>query len=306
MEGYEDPEKIDWFNDDGTNLAMLNDNGRNAFYDKALEFAEGKTVVDIGAGTGYLTALAIKHGATHVTAVEASPKRCGFLQQMMERLGYTDRVTIVNENYLDTDIRADIAVSETIGAHIYNENWLMLANHARARCKWLIPEQFQIRCDIYKNHPIWTTCMQESMAFTYNESNHPEFARHINEVADYQDRGETANTIPNIFAQLHMYDDIRLKKLHETPVTIVDHTKPLVVPEIIVNKNAFINMPGVYDVNEYVFFVLNWQATFQKHSMWVRDTFWQNVCKLMKRPKGDLRIYFSRQNNKWLFKELPV
>jgi len=300
-------ETINWFEDDGTNIGMLNDNGRNAFYDHALQIiARGKTVVDIGAGTGYLTALAIKHGAKHVTAVEASPKRCQFLKNMIEKLGYQDKVTIVNENYLKTDIRSDVVVSETIGAHIFNENWLRLADHARTRCEYMIPEKFHIRADIYKNHPIWTTCMQESMAFNYNESNHPEFAEAINQEMQLENRGETANTIPNLFFELPKFDDLRLKKLSESQPIVVDHMKPFQVPELIIPAHKFNTMRGIEERFEFLFFNLMWTATFQTASMWVSDTIWQNVCKLMEKPECDLRIYFSEQQNKWMFEKLTT
>lgn len=299
---------INWFEDDGTNIGMLNDNGRNAFYNNALRLvASNKTVVDIGAGTGYLTALAIKHGAKHVTAVEASPKRCAFLKNMMEKLGYQDKVTIINDNYLKTDIHSDIVVSETIGAHIYNENWLRLSEHARTRCEYMIPEKFSINIDLYENHPIWTTCMQESMAFNYNENNHPEFADALNDNMQLEDRGELANTIPNLFSHLHNFNDLRLNKIWQSPPVMIDHMAPMVIPEIVIPHHVFTALPKKLQrlsPDDWLFLNLNWHATFQTASMWVSDTIWQNVCKCIAQPKSDLRIYFSEQNNKWLFQNV--
>jgi FkbM family methyltransferase len=304
----EESSDISWFEDDGTNIGMLNDNGRNRFYDQALKsICQNKTVVDIGAGTGYLTALAIKHGAKHVTAVEASSKRCAFLKNMIEKLGYQDRVTIVNKNYFDTDLHSDIVVSETIGAHIYNENWLRLADHARTRCQYMIPEKFSINIDLYENHPIWTTCMQESMAFNYNENNHPEFADVLNKEMQLEDRGEQANTIPNLFSHLHNFEDIRLNKIWQSAPIVIDHMESMVVPEIIIPSHVF---SALYEKlqrlspNDWVFLNINWHATFQTTSMWVSDTIWQNVCKCIAIPKSDLRIYFSEQKNKWMFQKL--
>jgi len=301
----QESETISWFEDDGTNIAMLNDNGRNRFYDESLRsICQGKTVVDIGAGTGYLTALAIKHGATHVTAVEASNKRCGFLKNMIDKLGYQDKVTIINDNYLKTDIHSDVVVSETIGAHIYNENWLRLADHARTRCEYMIPEKIAINIDLYENHPIWTTCMQESMAFNYNESNHPEFSVALNSEMQLEDRGDLANTIPNLFCHLHNFDDLRLIKLWESAPIIVDHMSPMVIPEIVISSHVFNNLPkklGRINPDDFVFLNINWHAIFGNTTMWVSDTIWQNACKCIQIPKKDLRIYFSEQKNKWLF-----
>jgi predicted RNA methylase len=52
---------------------MLNDKVRCVSYNNAIEaIVKGKTVLDFGAGTGFLSVIAAKAGARHVYAVEYS------------------------------------------------------------------------------------------------------------------------------------------------------------------------------------------------------------------------------------------
>lgn len=63
--------KINWLSDDGVNLLMINDVPRNAFYSKILsKNVQGKKCCDVGFGTGMLSILALKHGATSIIAYE--------------------------------------------------------------------------------------------------------------------------------------------------------------------------------------------------------------------------------------------
>ena len=77
---------MDWFNDDGIFMPMLNDTGRNIFYKTAIEAAvPGKTVCDIGTGTGFLSVLAAHAGAKHVIAVERDLQRYQYTKSIIEK-----------------------------------------------------------------------------------------------------------------------------------------------------------------------------------------------------------------------------
>ena len=125
-------DNFDWFKDNGIYMPMINDTGRNIFYKAAIEAAvPGKVVCDIGTGSGLLSIIAAKAGATKVYAVEMDPGRAAFAEDMFARLGLTN-IEVVKGDFLNTDIRADIFVSETIGSQVFNENiiaggWLVLS-----------------------------------------------------------------------------------------------------------------------------------------------------------------------------------
>ncbi len=76
---------------------MLGDRVRLDAYDKALaeDVTPGAVVADIGAGTLALTALALRHGAGHVYAVEADPEMAAIASRIIEANGWADRVTLL-------------------------------------------------------------------------------------------------------------------------------------------------------------------------------------------------------------------
>jgi len=115
--------------------AMLNDANRNEFYWDAMEdVVRGKTVVDIGAGTGLLSLMASRLGAKNVLAIEASKDLVSLTELNMKRNqcenirvihSLSDRVELPEEE------RADVIVSETLGALMLGEGMLDYIAHAR-------------------------------------------------------------------------------------------------------------------------------------------------------------------------------
>ena len=76
-------DNFDWFKDNGIYMPMINDTGRNIFYKAAIEAAvPGKVVCDIGTGSGLLSIIAAKAGATKVYAVEMDPGRAAFAEEI--------------------------------------------------------------------------------------------------------------------------------------------------------------------------------------------------------------------------------
>lgn len=268
-------------NDDGIFLPMINDTGRNEFYKKAIESSvAGKTVCDIGTGTGLLSILAIKAGAEHVYAVEQDPGRANLARSMFKRLGIDKQITVIEDNFLNTNIPADIYVSETINTQIFGENIIELAEHARQFGGEFIPGQFEITAQLYNNHPIFCLCQARSDAFEFQPDIEidPIFEQEINsqlqQAHSLNDTLYRANVLNGLFTQLPKFTDLKLTKISETDPLIVDLNQP-------VDINALkITVPKTQTntVSE-VYLVLHWRAIYNNVIMDVNSTWFGNVSK---------------------------
>lgn len=125
----------------GWHYTILNDARRNAIYRDALNQAdlEGKTVLEIGTGSGILSILAAKAGAKHVYACERSFALAQAAKENISRNGVADRVTVIEKDLkaiqLGTDLPepADILLSEIIDNRLLGESVLELTNLAKER-----------------------------------------------------------------------------------------------------------------------------------------------------------------------------
>lgn len=116
---------IDWFNDDGVNLAMINDFTRNLFYDRIIKNnVQNRDVLDIGFGTGLLSMIALQHGARSVTAYESDPNRYVLGTQIIEKLGLNDKITLINQRFDHShyaNFKDYVVVTETVNGNIWQE-----------------------------------------------------------------------------------------------------------------------------------------------------------------------------------------
>ncbi len=99
--------------------AMISDQARMSAYQAAIEQSvrQGDVVVDLGAGTGVLSLLAAKAGASHVYAIETNA--------LVERgpalalaNGYQDRITFVRGDALEfiPDRQVDVVIGDVRGS----------------------------------------------------------------------------------------------------------------------------------------------------------------------------------------------
>ena len=121
---------------------MLQDHVRTSLYQFAMlenpvDFA-GKTVLDVGAGTGILSFFAARAGAKRVYAVEASGM-ASKAEKLTRGNGLSDVVKVINKRVEDVqlDSRVDVLVSEPLGIALVNER--MLESYIRARDHLLTP-----------------------------------------------------------------------------------------------------------------------------------------------------------------------
>ena len=296
---------MDWMKDDGIFMPMINDTGRNKFYKRAIESsAAGKIVCDIGTGTGLLSILAIKAGAKHVYAVEQDAGRAVLARSMFEKLGITDRITIIEDNFLNTNIRADIYVSETINTQIFGENIIELAKHARQFGGEFLPGKFEITAQVYKNHPIFCLCQSRSDAFEFQPdiAIDPIFEQEINsqfqQAHSLDNTLYRANVLNGLFTQLPKFTDLKLIKISETDPLIVDLNGPI-------NIDALkITVPWTpTNSNSDVYLVLHWRAIYKNTVMDVNSTWFGNVSKTIlqrcRQPDLDINIRYDPTIRDW-------
>jgi len=114
---------IDWKIDDGVNIEMINDYVRNQFYESIIsQNVKNKKVVDIGFGTGLLSILCLKHGASNILAFESHNERYELGLEIINKCGLGDKIQLVNERYnWQTTIDTDIIITETVNGDLWQE-----------------------------------------------------------------------------------------------------------------------------------------------------------------------------------------
>ena len=116
----------------GFHREMLADEARNGAYRQGIEGADlaGKSVLDIGAGSGLLAMMAARAGAARVFACEANPALAATARAIVAANGFGDRVRILacHSSALDAardlDGGADLIVSEIFSNDLIGEGAL--------------------------------------------------------------------------------------------------------------------------------------------------------------------------------------
>lgn len=293
---------MDWFNDDGIFMPMLNDTGRNIFYKDAIDAAApGKTVCDIGTGTGFLSVLAVHAGAKHVIAVERDLQRYQYTKSIIEKLQMTDRIELVHGDFLNLDIRADVYVSETINTQIFGEDIIKLSNHAQRHGGEFIPGQFKIHAEVYQMHPIFVVDQSGSEAFEYQPDIDvdPAFASIINQDFQQQhslaDTRYRANQLNMLFKMLPKFTDLKLIKYHQTQPITVDLNQLNNESDLTVT----IPLQDVKRFQQSMYVVLFWQAKYGEIVMDCRNVWFGNVSKHIMRATTDIVFRYDPQIRNW-------
>ena len=118
-------------------FAMLRDVNRNDFYWDAMKKlpVRNRRVLDLGAGTGILSLMAAKLGASSVLAVDESPEMTLIVQKSAEHNGFKDTISVHAGHSTTLSLaekdRCDVIVSETFGVLLLQEGCLKSFIHAR-------------------------------------------------------------------------------------------------------------------------------------------------------------------------------
>lgn len=125
----------------GIHEEMLKDTVRTRTYQKAItqnkHLFRGKTVLDIGCGTGILSLFAAKTGAKHVYGIDMADIAYK-AQQIVKDNGFEGKITIIKGKVEEIELpveKVDIIVSEWMGYFLLYES--MLDSVLFARDKWL-------------------------------------------------------------------------------------------------------------------------------------------------------------------------
>lgn len=294
---------IDFMADDGVFIPMLNDTGRNKFYKQALDLsAQDKTVCDIGAGTGLLSVLALQAGAKHVIAVERDPDRFEYLNQNLQKLGLENKIQTHCIDFINSDIQADVYVSETINTQIFGEDILKLSNHVVDRGGQFIPAGFRVWAEIYQDHPVFILDLSRNESYEFDPgidvgSNFVDNVnRDFTQQYDLQKTIYTANQFNRLFTMLDRFNDLKLIKTGQTdPVIInlnqsnVEHDIRITIPNNIVGKN-------------FPMIVLKWEMFFQDVVLHSDNCWFGNVAKPIKdqfRTGSDIVFYYDPNIRNW-------
>jgi hypothetical protein len=114
--------KINWLKDDGVYLPMLNDHARNSFFEKIIsQNVNNQKCTDVGFGTGLLSIIALKHGATHIRAFESNYDRYLLGCEIVDRLKLKNKIEVINERYCNNIFQTPITFSETVSTNMWGE-----------------------------------------------------------------------------------------------------------------------------------------------------------------------------------------
>ena len=109
----------------------LDYNRTMAYHDWIKENVSGKTVVELGAGSGVLSWLCVKYGATKVYAYENNLRVANWLDQCFKG---ESKVEVVKEDITTATFpTADIYLHENLGCNVYNENILDMYTNLKSQ-----------------------------------------------------------------------------------------------------------------------------------------------------------------------------
>jgi tetratricopeptide (TPR) repeat protein len=119
---------------------MMNDGPRNSVYDEAIRrVVPGRSVLDIGTGSGLLAMMAARAGAKWVVSCEAVPWIAAKAREVVAANGLVDQIKLIAKRSTDLRIgpdlteRAEVLVTEVFSTTGINEHVIPTVTHAHAQ-----------------------------------------------------------------------------------------------------------------------------------------------------------------------------
>jgi len=116
-------------------FAMVNDTPRNQAIECCISALDlkGKTVVEIGSGTGLIALLFAKYGAERVITCEMNANLANLAERVIASTPYADRISIINESSTVAIERGllpmapDVIFTETLDCGVVGEGFMPIA-----------------------------------------------------------------------------------------------------------------------------------------------------------------------------------
>jgi 16S rRNA G966 N2-methylase RsmD len=141
---------------------MLIDNARNEFYEKIIrENVRDKIVLEIGAGSGIMSVLSIRHGAKQVICCEKNPLLAMAAELLIKRLGLSDKITIIKQYSTEIPTEAvpkvDVVLHEIFASDPFAEDVIHSLRDAKRFMKpdaIFLPEGIQLTYQAVRGHAL--------------------------------------------------------------------------------------------------------------------------------------------------------
>jgi len=143
----------------GITVNQIRNNRLKQYYkNKIDQHVKDKIVIDLGSGSGILSYMAILGGAKKVIAIEKDKFVSGFLKHSIKKLGWDNKIVVVNKDFLHDDIsqylnEADVCIGEFITSSFTNNIFPIILKRIKENFPKLkiIPEQISYQVNIIEN-----------------------------------------------------------------------------------------------------------------------------------------------------------
>jgi len=133
-------------------FAMVNDGPRNIAIESSIAALDlkGKTVIEIGSGTGLIALLFARHGAERVITCEMNANLAAMATRIIAKTPFADRITIINDSSTSAIAQGllprapDVIFTETLDCGVVGEGFFAIAEdigHIAAPHTIIMPEQ---------------------------------------------------------------------------------------------------------------------------------------------------------------------